>query len=358
MDWEGIPVFCGDFDGGGHTITGLSVTGDGLQKGLFRTLTETARVHDLNLQGTVAPQGSRSQVGGIAGRGTVVTGCRAMVLLTGAREQYGAVLGSRDEDTDAENPVQNNFYLPVGQDPGGVDGVSYAGQAQPLDLESFLALEGLPDLFRTVTLTFVQEDGSRETRTVPTGGALDPSEIPALSGQGRWDGLEEIDLNQVTFDAMFQAVYDQPDPVLTGSALREDGSPVVLVQGASPALDSVTLTGSQQAPEVKAGQTWLESWALEQTADAQGLTIRYLPPEGRDTARLRVWVLTGSGWRAAQTAVDGSRLVFALNEGETTFAVAQAPPLWPLYAGGAGILVLAAGAAILLARRRKRKTTV
>ena len=280
------------------------------------------------------------------------------VLLTGAREQYGAVLGSRDEDTDAENPVQNNFYLPVGQDPGGVDGVSYAGQAQPLDLESFLVLEGLPDLFRTVTLTFVQENGSRETRTVPTGGALDPSEIPALSGQGRWDGLEETDLSQVTFDATFQAIYDQPDPVLTGSALREDGSPVVLVQGASPALDSVTLIGSQQAPEVKARQTWLESWALEQTADAQGLTIRYLPPEGRDTARLRVWVLTDSGWRAAQTTVDGSRLVFALNEGETTFAVAQAPPLWPLYAGGAGILVLAAGAGILLARRRKRKTTV
>ena len=135
-------------------------------------------------------------------------------------------------------------------------------------------------------------------------------------------------------------------------------TPVYAGEEADAALDSVTLTGSQQAPEVKAGQTWLESWALEQTADAQGLTIRYLPPEDRNTARLRVWVLTGSGWRAAQTAVDGSRLVFALNEGETTFAVVQAPPLWPLYAGGAGILVLAAGAGILLARRRKRKTTV
>ena len=277
------------------------------------------------------------------------------VLLTGAREQYGAVLGSRDEDTDAENPVQNNFYLPVGQDPGGVDGVSYAGQAQPLDLESFLALEGLPDLFRTVTLTFVQENGSRETRTVPTGGALDPSEIPALSGQGRWDGLEEIDLNQVTFDATLQAVYDQPDPVLTGSALREDGSPVVLVQGISPALDSVTLTGSQQAPEVKTGQTWLESWALEQAAEAQGLTTRYLPPEDRDTARLRVWVLTDSGWRAAQTTVDGSRLVFALNEGESTFAVVQAPPLWPLYAGGVGILVILFLLVYLCLLERKRQ---
>ena len=198
-----------------------------------------------------------SQTGGIAGRGAVVTDCRALVQLSGAREQYGAVLGSRDESTGEENPVQNNFYLPAGQDPGGIDGVSYEGQAQPLDRESFLALEGLPDLFRTVTLTFVQEDGSRETRTVPTGGALDPAEIPALSGRGRWDGLDEIDLNQVTFDATFRAVYDQPEPVLTGSALREDGSPVVLVQGASPALDAVTLTGSQQAPEIKTGQTWL-----------------------------------------------------------------------------------------------------
>ena len=135
-------------------------------------------------------------------------------------------------------------------------------------------------------------------------------------------------------------------------------TPVYAGEEADAALDSVTLTGSQQAPEVKAGQTWLESWALEQTADAQGLTIRYLPPEDRNTARLRVWVLTGSGWRAAQAAVGGRRRVVALNEGETTLAVAQAPPLWPLYAGGAGILVLAAGAGILLARRRKRKTTV
>ncbi len=153
-------------------------------------------------------------------------------------------------------------------------------------------------------------------------------------------------------------MYDQPEPVLTGSALREDGSPVVLVQSASPALDAVTLTGSQQAPEIKTGQTWLESWVLEPPAEANGLTVRYLPPAERNAARLRVWVQTNGGWRAAQTTVDGSRLVFALNEGESTFAVVQAPPLWPLYADGAGILVLAAGAALLLARRRKHKMAV
>ena len=97
---------------------------------------------------------------------------------------------------------------------------------------------------------------------------------------------------------------------------------------------------------------------LEPPAEAQGLTVRYLPPAEQNAARLRVWVQTDGGWRAAQTTVDGSRLVFALNEGESTFAVVQAPPLWPLYAGGAGILVLAAGAALLPARRRKRRTTV
>ena len=47
LDWAGIPLFCGEFDGGGHTISGLSVTGEGSQQGLFHSLSETAWVHDL-----------------------------------------------------------------------------------------------------------------------------------------------------------------------------------------------------------------------------------------------------------------------------------------------------------------------
>ena len=123
VDWEGIPVFCGDFDGGGHTITGLSVTGDGLQKGLFRTLTETARVHDLNLQGTVAPQGSRSQVGGIAGVSAgQITDCTFEGTVSGV-DAVGGIVGCSQvtglvENCRVSGSVSGSHFV------GGVTGVN------------------------------------------------------------------------------------------------------------------------------------------------------------------------------------------------------------------------------------------
>ena len=60
-DFAGIPIFCGSFEGNGHTIRGLNLTEDGSAQGFFRYLTDTAMVVDLNLEGTVQPAGSGSE---------------------------------------------------------------------------------------------------------------------------------------------------------------------------------------------------------------------------------------------------------------------------------------------------------
>ena len=65
--FDGIPIFCGEFYGNGHTISGLSITASGSNQGLFRYLTETALVNGLTVSGTVHPQGSKNYVGGIVG---------------------------------------------------------------------------------------------------------------------------------------------------------------------------------------------------------------------------------------------------------------------------------------------------
>ena len=65
-DFDPIPIFSGQFDGGGHTIT-LKLTPEGSAQGLFRYLTETAQVFDLTVKGQIEPTGSRNQVGAIAG---------------------------------------------------------------------------------------------------------------------------------------------------------------------------------------------------------------------------------------------------------------------------------------------------
>ena len=67
VDFAGIPIFCGNFDGNGHTISGLSITQDGSNMGLFRYVDASALIQNLTVSGEIIPDGSRSAVGGIAG---------------------------------------------------------------------------------------------------------------------------------------------------------------------------------------------------------------------------------------------------------------------------------------------------
>ena len=62
-----IPVFNGTFEGNGHSITGFKLGTDGSNQGLFRYIRDNGTVKDLSVKGTVKPQNSRCQVGGIAG---------------------------------------------------------------------------------------------------------------------------------------------------------------------------------------------------------------------------------------------------------------------------------------------------
>ena len=65
-DFTSIPIFSGTFDGQGHSIKGVSVTGV-TGRGFFSIIGENATVKNLNVVGIVRPSGSESSIGGIAG---------------------------------------------------------------------------------------------------------------------------------------------------------------------------------------------------------------------------------------------------------------------------------------------------
>lgn len=92
--FEGVPTFGGVFVGGGHSISGLEISGDGSYKGLFRYIQPGAVVSGLTVVGSVAPGGSRSTVGGIAGenRGSIIA-CNFIGSVTGV-ESVGGIAGS------------------------------------------------------------------------------------------------------------------------------------------------------------------------------------------------------------------------------------------------------------------------
>ena len=96
-DFTPVPIFQGTFHGNSHTISGFSFEKKGSKTGLFRTLTASAVVEDLTVEGDLAPQGSASQAGLLVGEnyGTV-SRCAAQGSVSG-QEDIGGLVGLNGE---------------------------------------------------------------------------------------------------------------------------------------------------------------------------------------------------------------------------------------------------------------------
>lgn len=302
----------------------------------------------------------KSYVGGIAGSATIVTDCRAMAELEGD-EALGAILGLRGEDrTDEETPVSGNFYLTVSRDFGGIDGISYDGLAQPLEKDAFFALEDLPRLFHSAVVTFLFEDGTQKRITVPAGGKLSPSRIPAVPEkegfEGQWEGLEEADLSNILFNLTFETKYTAHNAALQSETVRENGLPVLLVQGDFTAEAEVKLSEPEGAPQLEDRETLLESWTLAVSEPEQVTSARWQLPEGSDPARISIYLRrAGGAWQRVEHTVDGSYAVFSLTGDDSAIAMTQsektAAPLLIIAGAGALAVVLAC---LLIWRKKKQ----
>ena len=93
LDFSGIPIFQGTFHGNGHTIRGLNLRDKGSKIGLFRTLTASAAVEDLTVEGHVEPGGSACRVGLLAGESEgAIRRCTVRGIVT-AKEEVGGMVG-------------------------------------------------------------------------------------------------------------------------------------------------------------------------------------------------------------------------------------------------------------------------
>lgn len=302
-------------------------------------------------------------VGGIAGAGAIVTDCRSMVRL-GGTEKTGAVLGGLEQSyAEVEHPVSGNLYLSVDEDLGGVDGISYTGQAEPRTLEEFLALDGLQELFQTVTVRFVFEDGGEQSVNLSPGGRLTAADIPAVPEKngytGEWNGLEEADLSDIMFDMVFEAVYTRHSAAVQGSVTHGNELKILLVQGSFTEGAAVTLQEADEVPVLAEGETLLEAWKVE-VSNWEAITGgRYLLSKDYNAGELRLLVQDAEGgWREVDFTTEGSYVVFELNGSDRGFALAQVEPSiwsWQLLTAIGVVLLLMIVSCLRSFRARRRK---
>lgn len=297
-----------------------------------------------------------SYVGGIAGSGTIVTDCLSQVKLVGCREKVGAILGTAGS-TQEENPISGNYFLAVDRDPGAIDGIHYLGIAEALSLEGFMQLANLPEIFRTVTVRFVFPDGEVSDIPLTPGSALEPAQIPTLPVQdgvlGIWDGLEATTLDSILFDMTFEAVYATRPTVIQSEETRDNGLPILLLEGSFAEGSTAHIAVSAQTPALADKEALLEVW--EFTVGEGATQARFLLPDGIDSGKLKIMVCNAAGeWREASYTQDGSYLVFSLMSGDQGIALISISTnisLWIIV--GIILIVLLPFSIILIARKKK-----
>ena len=128
--------FTGEFDGGGHTVSGLFINSDQMFQGLFGRIDGGADIRNLTVYGSVT---GGERIGGIVGEsfGGTVENCVSFVTVTG-QEDCGGIVGYAKTSTVSGC---KGFGTVTGQKfCGGVVGYSYSGAVT--DCVYFAAVTG------------------------------------------------------------------------------------------------------------------------------------------------------------------------------------------------------------------------
>jgi hypothetical protein len=224
-------------------------------------------------------------------------------------------------------------------------------------LEDFLSLPGLPDMFGTVTVSFVFEDGSQQVIQLPSGGSLEQSQLPALAQkpgfEAQWEGLAAADLTNILYDTSFHALYTPYRATIQSAFTRENSLPLVLAEGSFAKFAEISAQKLQVNVPLRAKEQLLEAWAL--TLPEGTHTARLLLP-GQHSGNIKLLLSENGSWRAAKFTKEGSYLVFSAAPGELQLALVQQPVnTFPWLAVGAAAAALALGAALLIRKRKGKK---
>ncbi|WP_130868617.1 GLUG motif-containing protein [Intestinimonas massiliensis (ex Afouda et al. 2020)] len=284
-------------------------------------------------------------IGGIAGLGSTLSDCRSAVEISRGNAYLGAVAGTVEED----RTVNGNLF--TSDTLAAIDGISYAGKAEPADFETLCALPGAPEDFAQITLTFVADGETVEVITVPYGGSVTAlPDIPAKEGcSAAWP---ELDYGNVTASCTVDAVYTPYTSALTdGGELPEilvDGS---FSSGAQVSHNSREETWTDREGKEYQGTVWTVTVTDPELEEVSYTIHCRLPEEGKSW---QLWVKGEDGWQRQDSTIDGSYLLLK-GTGETTvFCILPQPFPMALVVVLILVLVLAAGVVILLVRRRRR----
>ncbi len=286
-----------------------------------------------------------SWLGGVAGLGSTLTDCRAMVRAQGDGEYRGAIAGQ------ADGALTGNRYLL--EELAGLDGVDVTGQAQGMDFDGFSRLSGIPEDFLTFSYRFVADGKTVAEIPFSYGADLDQGLVPQPpvrdGAYGVWPDFPTEDLRR---SMVLEAQFTQPTATLSSG----EEFPELLVQGAFDPQASLNTEPLDQLPALS-GYRSVAGWSYTvEGSQEDTVTLRLRCADAHNpAAAVRQ---SDGGWQVVEARRDGSYLVFdAPANGQVALLERTAPNALPvvlLCCAGAAVLLMAA---LVIHRRRTKRVS-
>jgi hypothetical protein len=290
---------------------------------------------------------------GIAGFGSSMENCCAMVRVQDASSFYGAIAG----DVDHSGIVANNRF--VSEEIAGIDRISYSGKAEPVSYEELLAVPGLPARFQMMSVVFYADGEEVKRLQCPyksdVSAKLYP-DIPARDGfYADWD-IREIP--GILYDEDVTAEYVRYLTTLASAQTRENGQSILLADGMFKEEAELVIADAGNAAEKTTLEDVTECWHITIPEDGnEQHQIRYQAPQG-ETEGVSVYRKQNDGtWLQMDTELMGIYHLFTVEGTEAEIAVCIQNRRLQAYLvyGIPAVLVATAVIAFFVGKSRKRK---
>lgn len=314
-------------------------------------ITGQSRSHIVNSYAKCSVSGEE-YVAGIAGHGTSIRNCCAMVRIQDAVAFSGAIAGMADEN----GKIENNFF--VSDEIAGIDRISYSGKAEPISYQEMLEIEGLPRQFGMMTIAFYADEEEVKTVECRYGGTVSETmypEIPVKQGfYADWDIKE---LSNVVHDEDVTAEYVRYLTTIASEQTRENAQSVFLADGMFKKEAVLEITALDMSGILL--EDAAEHWMISCSDDGNGAhQIRYQAPQGQ-TEGVSVYIKNSDKWEKADTELMGIYYLFTIEgtEAEIVVCVHEKGIVdYLVYIIPAGIVILAVIALISRKISKKKKT--
>lgn len=296
----------------------------------------------------------RDRIGGICGYGSTIENCISIGDIKSEGECRGAIAGEVDE----EGSRIGNFF--VSDTLEGIDGISYLGLAEHSSYDTIMQMEGIPDDFRQIRVTFMADEAVIEEQQKLYGSILREEEFPAIPEKEGYYAQWDYDDMPLLNNEMFIAEYIPWIEALASEERVEDGRMLMLAAGEFYQEDVLRLrevTADPQMPLMEQDTLlYMYAWEIEMVNQHMLPTELECHFAVSEPGRTKLYLLKDGAWTLTPATEDGSYLVASIPYG-ASFALVESDAglSYAAMIAAGGVLLVIVAIALVRTKRRKKQ---